>query len=1130
MKKILLSLLMVAVFTCNAATYYITYTGAGLKDGSSWANAGDSSMIQSFINAASAGDNLWVAAGTYKPTAFHPLCTSCGTARQYTFALKSKVSLYGGFNGTETLVTQAAPSANPTILSGNIGSPNDSTDNIARIITGINISDSTEIKGFTISGAYSVGNTVTINGISFSDGGGVLVYNSSLKIKNCIIEHCTSKYGAGVYYKCNYQYTGGKLTVDSCVIQYNTHDGGAIAGDAVYYDGNGFLNVSGIMNLYNTIFRSNKYRTTGCLGGAVYALSPLTVDKCLFIGNDANYTTGTGGQGGAINSTDVKCYISNSVFVNNKAGTGGAIWRALDKNTVYLNNCVFYNNIAQKGGAFFADNYGKLWASYCTFYGNSASNAGSIFYTWTNSSLSGGCSISKSIIWANTSSFFYGASGSNTTSSSLVQQGISGSNTVVANPQFADSTDPDGPDNIWMTSDDGFMPTCSSPALDAATGAGFLPGDYDIVGTARPQGGGREMGAYEKIPLGNFPTVGPIVQSPTVGCVSDSTIFSIAYTNPGTNYTYQWKVNNVIVSSDTFSLKTLVANGVTVSYTLSSPDYCSGGNSITKTITSNVLTLLTPSITITKTPASHVCDTNRVIRFTATVTNQGTKPSYQWYKNNQPVGSDTAVYIPTSYNFGDSVYCILTSNRGCLTNSTATSNKINITAFPAPVITNTLSNTTSFSGLGLSFSITVGSGVYTYQWQVNSGSGFSNISNTPPYSISGNATITVLGINPTAVSMNGNIYRCIVTDTCGRSDTSNSATLTVIPIQNLITTEPATVTVCGSSTLTVSANSICSSPLYQWQQRSGSNPFSNIPNANSPTYTTYCNTLDFRCIVSCGTGNNDTSGIVKVNCHPVADITQQFTGQKICIGESATFSVTATGYNLTYRWSGYFQNQIIDGTDAYGQVISGATTANLSISNAYADTSVQSTSMAISCKVTDGCGRTDNTTLEYLTVYDNPDVTFQIPSSVCLNTSSIQLSGASPVGGVFSGNGVTGNDFYPAQAGLGQHIVTYSYTNLYGCTGIGQKTISVVNCTSIEDLSALETITLYPNPASNELNLSLGNLKAEQVSIYNVEGRLVSKINQPANNSIDIRGLEKGVYIAEVKVRDIIQRVRWVKM
>ncbi len=164
-----------------------------------------------------------------------------------------------------------------------------------------------------------------------------------------------------------------------------------------------------------------------------------------------------------------------------------------------------------------------------------------------------------------------------------------------------------------------------------------------------------------------------------------------------------------------------------------------------------MLTLLTPSITITKTPSSHVCDTNRVIKVYCNSCQSGCKPSYHWYKNNQPVGSDTSVYIPASYNFGDSVYCILTSNRGCLTNSKATSNKINITAFPAPVITNTLSNTTSFSGLGRSFSITVGSGVYTYQWQVNSGSGsLKHRYASLPTLISGNATNTVMGINPTS--------------------------------------------------------------------------------------------------------------------------------------------------------------------------------------------------------------------------------------------------------------------------------------------------------------------------------------------------------------------------------------------
>lgn len=79
----------------------------------------------------------------------------------------------------------------------------------------------------------------------------------------------------------------------------------------------------------------------------------------------------------------------------------------------------------------------------------------------------------------------------------------------------------------------------------------------------------------------------------------------------------------------------------------------------------------------------------------------------------------------------------------------------------------------------------------------------------------------------------------------------------------------------------------------------------------------------------------------------------------------------------------------------------------------------------------------------HISVNQLPSVNFSgLSNNYCSNASTINLIGT-PAGGVFFGNGISGNSFSPSIAGVGTHTVTYSYTDGNGCSNTKVRTVTV---------------------------------------------------------------------------------------
>ncbi len=84
-----------------------------------------------------------------------------------------------------------------------------------------------------------------------------------------------------------------------------------------------------------------------------------------------------------------------------------------------------------------------------------------------------------------------------------------------------------------------------------------------------------------------------------------------------------------------------------------------------------------------------------------------------------------------------------------------------------------------------------------------------------------------------------------------------------------------------------------------------------------------------------------------------------------------------------------------------------------------------------------------------ITVYQLPNVSIGSFSNKCINAPLYTLTSGSPSGGTYSGNGVSNGKFNPGAAGLGQQIITYTYSDIHNCVSSDTSNILVINTPNV---------------------------------------------------------------------------------
>lgn len=439
----------------QGAVIYVNDDATGAGDGSSWADAFP--LLQPALGMAVAGDQVWVAVGTYAPI------TSANPTEF--IALVDGVALYGGFDGTEATLGERAGLYSATILWGKDAA----SVSVKHVVTATGAGPSAVLDGFRV----TEGSNPTPTG-----GAGMRIVNGSPTVRN------TSFVGNQVVTVNNQHAVGGAVVIQG---------GSPLFEDCAFVE-----------NLARGAHEFSSGRAGDGRGGAVAVLAGAPkFHRCRFVRNEARggeqHKAGApgNGHGGALYVAGGSVLLAGSDFAGNLAhggedslfahgsGRGGAVYATAD---VAISQCRFTGNAAivpsfdfegqSAGGALYLD--GEARVVQCTLANNVAHEGDGIF-------LSGGTLVlENSIAWANgvgEDDQLHVEPGAVPTVNWSCLQGLTGAlggtGNIGSDPSFLDL---DGFDDVLGTPDDDLGLSAGSSCIDAASNADVPPDTFDLDG------------------------------------------------------------------------------------------------------------------------------------------------------------------------------------------------------------------------------------------------------------------------------------------------------------------------------------------------------------------------------------------------------------------------------------------------------------------------------------------------------------------------------------------------------------------------------------------------------------------------------------------------------------------------
>jgi hypothetical protein len=246
-----------------------------------------------------------------------------------------------------------------------------------------------------------------------------------------------------------------------------------------------------------------------------------------------------------------------------------------------------------------------------------------------------------------------------------------------------------------------------------------------------------------------------------------------------------------------------------------------------------------------------------------------------------------------------------------------------------------------------------------------------------------------------------------------------------------------------------------------------------------------------------GTATNGCVDSLAQAIKVVSTLTVTISGNDtICEGQSTTLTASTNG-NVIYAWN------------------SGANTSTISVTPTGTFTYVV---------IANNGGCTDTAAHEVF-VKLIPTVDFTVNNSLlCVGDAMITFT-ASPLGGIFSGTGVTMINMFDPSIGVGSYPVTYEVPTNNGCTAAATQTIDVMFCTGINSATATSDLKLFPNPTVADITI-LSDKEISSVLVYDFTGKLVRILEAHTfETKVDLSALAKGFYTFNVLMIDKTQKV-----